>query len=177
MRAFAEFIVRWRYLVLAASLLVTVLLGLQLRHLNVIVDADELLPKEHPFVQVTERVETLFGNRFTVVIGVTVKDGDVYTPATLGKVIAITEALAATPGITPGNLQSLAATRAKDLAGSSEGLQVSRLLDHEPADVAAAQAIAQGGELAPRIGHGRWLTLLGDGGDGTKPRHGFGVVA
>ena len=143
MRAFAEFIVRWRYLVLAASLLVTVLLGLQLRHLNVIVDADELLPKEHPFVQVTERVETLFGNRFTVVIGVTVKEGDVYTPATLGKVIAITEALAATPGITPGNLQSLAATRAKDLAGSSEGLQVSRLLDHEPADVAAAQAIAQ----------------------------------
>ena len=57
MRAFAEFIVRWRYLVLAASLLVTVLLGLQLRHLNVIVDADELLPKEHPFVQVVEPLE------------------------------------------------------------------------------------------------------------------------
>src|SRR4051812_5311204 len=120
MRRFAEFIVRRRYAVLALSIAVTVALGLQLRNLNVIVDADELLPKGHPFVQVTERVEALFGNRFTVVVGITAKDGDVYTPQILDKVIKVTEALAATPGVTPGNLQSLAARRAKDIAGTPE---------------------------------------------------------
>ncbi len=146
MRRFAEFIVRRRVAVLALSVAVTLALGLQLRNLNVIVDADELLPKAHPFVQVTERVEALFGNRFTVVVGITAKQGDVYTPEILGKVIKVTEALAATPGVTPGNLQSLAARRAKDIAGTPEGLEVHRLLERQPADAAAARAVA--GRLA-----------------------------
>ena len=104
------------------------MLGLQLRNLQVIVDADELLPRDHPFVQVTERVQAVFGNRYTVVIGITPKSGDVFTQETLGKVLAVTDALVATPGVTPGNIQSLAAPRAKDIGGNSEGLVVSREL-------------------------------------------------
>ena len=141
MQGYADFIVRNRVGVLIMSLVITVLLGLQLRNLSVIVDADELLPKNHPFVQVTERVQTLFGNRFTVVIGITPRSGDVFTPAVLGKVLKATDALAATPGVTPGNIQSLAAPRAKDIAGNAEGLVVSRLLESVPADLAAAQAV------------------------------------
>lgn len=142
MRGFAGFIVKNRLGVLALSLVVTLILGLQLRHLNVVVDADELLPKNHPFVLVTERVEALFGNRFTVVIGITARDGDVYTPEILDKVIRVTEALAATPGVTQANLQSLAARQAKDIVGTPEGLQVSRLLERKPADLASARAVA-----------------------------------
>jgi hydrophobe/amphiphile efflux-3 (HAE3) family protein len=138
---YANLVVKYRLVVLLASLALTVLLGLQLRNLSVIVDADELLPREHPFVQVTERVQEVFGNRYTVVIGITPKSGDVFTPETLGKVLAVTNAMIATPGVTPGNIQSLAAPRAKDIAGNSEGLQVSRLLDHVPADRAEALAI------------------------------------
>ena len=141
--AFASFIVRHRAVVLIASLFITVLLGLQLRNLTVIVDADELLPRAHPFVQVTERVQALFGNRFTVVIGITPKSGDVFTPETLGKVLAVTDAMIAMPGVTPGNIQSLAAPRAKDIGGNAEGLVVSRLLDHVPATRAEALAIRQ----------------------------------
>lgn len=142
MLGFGEFVVKWRRVVLAATLLVTVLLGLQLGHLKVIVDADELLPKDHPFVQVTEQVEALFGNRYTVVIGITPRTGDVFTPQVLGKVVTLTEALAQTPGVIPGNLKSLAAPRSKDIAGTSEGLSVSRLLDAVPPDNAAARAVA-----------------------------------
>ena len=141
MHAYASFVVRHRVAVLIASLILTVLLGLQLRNLSVIVDADELLPRDHPFVEVTERVQALFGNRYTLVIGITPKSGDVFTPAVLAKVLTVTNALIATPGVTPGNIQSLAAPRAKDIAGNAEGLLVSRLLDHVPASVAEAQAI------------------------------------
>lgn len=141
MHAYASFVVRNRIAVLIASLILTVLLGLQLRNLSVIVDADELLPRDHPFVEVTERVQSLFGNRYTLVIGITPKTGDVFTPAVLAKVLTVTDALIATPGVTPGNIQSLAAPRAKDIAGNAEGLLVSRLLDHVPASVAEAQAI------------------------------------
>ncbi|MBC7634871.1 MAG: outer membrane lipoprotein-sorting protein [Acetobacteraceae bacterium] len=143
MRAYANFVVRNRVVVLVLSLVITVLMALQLRHLEVIVDADELLPRDHPFVEVTERVQAVFGNRYTVVIGVTPTSGDVYTPATLGKLLAVTDALIATPGVTPGNIQSLAAPRAKDIAGNAEGLVVSRLLDHVPASRAEALAIKE----------------------------------
>ncbi len=141
MTKYANFIVNNRVTVLVVSLLLTILAGLQLRNLTVIVDADELLPRDHPFVEVTEKVQALFGNRYTVVIGITPKSGDVYTPAVLAKVLKATDALIATPGVTPGNIQSLAAPRAKDIAGNSDGLVVSRLLDHVPADRAAALAI------------------------------------
>jgi predicted RND superfamily exporter protein len=140
-RAYAEVIIARRWLVLALSLLIAILLGLQLRNLTVIVDADELLPRDHPFVEVTERVQSLFGNRYTVVIGITPHSGDVYTPETLGKVIAATDALAATPGVTPGNLQSLAAPRAKHIGGDAEGLIVQRLLETVPASRAEALTI------------------------------------
>lgn len=141
MERFANLVVAQRRWVLAATLLLTLLLGLQLRHLNVIVDADELLPRDHPFVEVTERVQALFGNRYTVVIGITPKQGDVWQPAVLGKVLAITDRLAATPGVTRANLQSLAAPRAKDIDGNADGLIVSRLLDHVPASLAEARAV------------------------------------
>jgi predicted RND superfamily exporter protein len=143
LRNHANLVVKHRLWVLLASLAITVVLGLQLRNLSVIVDADELLPRDHPFVQVTERVQAVFGNRYTVVIGITPKLGDVYTPETLGKVLAVTNALIATPGATPGNIQSLAAPRAKDIDGTAEELAVSRLLDHVPANRAEALAIKQ----------------------------------
>lgn len=138
---YGEWVVRNRLVMLVITLTITVLMGLQLRNLSVIVDADELLPRDHPFVVVTERVQEIFGNRFTVVIGVTPQSGDVFTPATLGKVLDITQRLSVTEGVAPGNIQSLAAPRAKDISGNADGLVVSRLLDHVPATLAEAQAI------------------------------------
>jgi hypothetical protein len=140
-RNYAEFIIKNRWFVLGFSLLITIVLGLQLRNLNIIVDADELLPRDHPFVEVTEKVQQVFGNRYTVVIGITPRTGDVYTPEILGTVIAVTNALATTPGVTQGNIQSLAAPRAKDIAGDAEGLVVHRLLENVPASRADALAI------------------------------------
>lgn len=140
---FARFIVERRHWVLAAVAIATLVLGLQLRSLSVIVDADELLPRGHAFVQVTERVQALFGNRFSVLIGITPKQGSVWTPETLSKVKRLTDALAATPGIKIGNLQSLAARTAKDIRDAPDGLEVTPLLAAIPADTAAARLIAQ----------------------------------
>ena len=180
MRAYASFIVRHRLAVLLLSLALTLGLGLQLRNLSVIVDADELLPKDHPFVEVTERVQDVFGNRFTVVVGITPRTGDVYTPEVLGKVLTATERLAATPGVTRGNIQSLAAPRAKDIAGDAEGLRVSRLLDHVPASLAEAQAVkaaaCRQSRLSQRAGqrgwpHRRHLCRVPEGPQGLWPCH------
>lgn len=142
MSKFANFIVGNRVFVVIFSLIATILFASSLRNITVIVDADELLPRDHPFVEVTERVQALFGNRYTVVIGITPKTGTVYTPEALGAVVRVTDAIAAMPGLTAGNLQSLAAPRAKDISGGAEGLRVARLLDHVPADLAEAKAVA-----------------------------------
>ncbi|PZN94910.1 MAG: RND transporter [Alphaproteobacteria bacterium] len=179
LRTYAALVVQHRKVILALSLLLTVLLGLQLRNLDVIVDADELLPRDHPFVQVTERVQAVFGNRYTVVIGVTPANGDVFTPKTLGKVLAVTNALVTTPGVAAGNIQSLAAPRAKDIAGNAEGLTVSRLLDHVPATLAEAQAVKARLAANPQY---RDVLVSRDGGTAAiyvefkKDPKGFGAV-
>jgi predicted RND superfamily exporter protein len=140
---FANLVVGHRRLVLMITLALTLFLGAQLRNLNVIVDADELLPRDHPFVEVTERVQALFGNRYTVVIGITPKTGDVWQPAVLARVLAVTDRLAQTEGVTRANLQSLAAPRAKDISGDADGLLVSRLLDHVPSSVDEAWRVRE----------------------------------
>jgi len=85
-RRYAETVIRWRLVVIALTAVVTLLLGLQITQLRVIVDPARMLPQEHPYVSVTNRVEQLFGSKYVIVVGVTPREGTALTPAVLEKV-------------------------------------------------------------------------------------------
>jgi uncharacterized membrane protein YdfJ with MMPL/SSD domain len=98
MRSFVTWVVLRRRLVVALVLLVTLALLVPLRNLEIIVDTDQLLPQEHPYVVATKTVERIFGSRYTVVVGMTPTQGDMLQPEMLAKLKGATDALGATPG-------------------------------------------------------------------------------
>jgi hypothetical protein len=112
--------------------LTTVLLLLPLRHLEVIIDTDQLLPQAHPYVIATKAVEHLFGNRYTVVVGMSARDGTVLTPHRLEKLKGLSAAMAAVPGAQRANLRSLASPKIKNIVGTEDGISARAMLPTLP---------------------------------------------
>ncbi|MEY3264225.1 MAG: hypothetical protein RL717_1702 [Pseudomonadota bacterium] len=133
MRSYIGFIVRFRWAVLALVLLATVFLHFRGQALTVIIDPNNIVPRSHPFVATTLKVEEIFGSRYVGVIGITPKEGDVFNPKVLEKVQRITAKLRETPRVVKANLLSVAARRAKDIRGTEEGMEVKQMMGDVPA--------------------------------------------
>ena len=132
MQRYVEFILKIRWLVIAAVLLITVGLVLQAKNLKIIIDPDAVLPQSHPYVIGTNKVDKIFGSKFVAVIGVTPKSGDIFQPAVLEKIRAITMEIRDKPGVVKENLLSLAAGKAKDIRGNADGMEVRTLMTKVP---------------------------------------------
>lgn len=129
MKSFITLIVTYRRWVLAAIALITVLCCLQLRQLHIVIDTAKLLPPDHPNVIGTISAEKLFGSRHVVVVGVTANDGtSAYSPPVLNAIVALTKALADTPGVKRHTLMSASANGAKTISGSASELKVESML-------------------------------------------------
>jgi predicted RND superfamily exporter protein len=131
-RRYAETIIRWRFAVIALTAVATLLLGLQITQLRVIVDPARMLPQDHPYVSVTNRVEQLFGSKYVVVVGITPREGTALTPAVLEKVRRMTDAFLVAPGVVRSSVSSLAAPRSKGIVGTPDGMLVRPLMETVP---------------------------------------------
>ena len=132
MRSYINFIVRFRWAVLALVLIATVFLHFRGQTLTVIIDPNNIVPRSHPFVATTLKVEEVFGSRYVGVIGITPKEGDVFNTKVLEKVQRITAKLRETPRVVKANLLSVAARRAKDIRGTDEGMEVKQMMTDVP---------------------------------------------
>jgi len=143
MRRYVEGVIRYRLLVIGLTVLISAALASQISQLRVIIDPNIMLPQDHPFVAATNQVERLFGSKYIIVIGITPKQGDAFSPHVLGKVQRLTTALLATPGVIKENVLSLAARRAKSIVGTPEGIEVRPLMETIPQTPAAVAALRQ----------------------------------
>ncbi|HEY5995320.1 MAG TPA: MMPL family transporter [Gallionellaceae bacterium] len=132
MRTYIGWILRYRWLVIALTVVITALAISQARNLRIVIDPNTMLPQSHPYVSTTLKVEQVFGSKYIIVIGVTPKSGDIYQPEVLGRIQRITAQLMQTPGVVKENLLSLSARRAKDILGTPDGMQVSPLMREIP---------------------------------------------
>ena len=132
MRGYIGWVLRYRWLVIALTVIITALAVSQARNLRIVIDPNTMLPQSHPYVATTLKVEQIFGSKYIIVIGVTPKTGDIYQPAVLGRIQRITAALLQTPGVVKENLLSLSARRAKDIVGTAEGMEVRPLMREVP---------------------------------------------
>ncbi len=133
-----------RRLVVVGTVVITALLLTQLRSLSIIIDPDDALPQTHPYIVTNNQVEKIFGNKFTVVIGISAKEGTIYQPHVLEKVHRITAKLSQQPGIVKSNLNSLSARKAKNISGNSEGMVVAPLMEKVPSSEAELEALKKG---------------------------------
>jgi predicted RND superfamily exporter protein len=136
-------VIRFRWWVLAAVLVVTAALGAAATRLHIEVDPDRLLPQDHPFIQTLNEVHALFGDKNLIVIGLFPHDGEVFTPRFLAKVAEVTARIKKVPGVNKSLVQSLAAQQAKDVRGSGDVVTVERVMATPPTDRAGADEVRQ----------------------------------
>ena len=125
-------IVRYRLVVIAAALALSAFFAMQIGSLRVIVDPNDNLPQEHPYVIATNEIERIFGGRNLVVIGVESVTGDIFQPAILAKLVRLTDGILKIPGVVRSNVISLASRKAKDIAGTEDGMRVHQLMEAVP---------------------------------------------
>lgn len=127
-----KLVVRYRVAVVMASVLLSVAMAFQAKDLKVIIDADKILPPNHPYTVGAHKISDAFGLKYSLVIGVAPRSGDVYQEDVADAVKSITDQLAKTPDVIPGNILSFAARKAKSIQGEAEGLTVRPLLPARP---------------------------------------------
>ncbi len=132
LRSYVDFIVKFRWVVIVIVLALTAFLSSRGGNLTVIIDPNNIVPRSHPFIATTLKVEEVFGSRYVAVIGITPKQGDVFQPFVLEKVQRITNKLRETPRIVKTNILSLSARRAKDIRGTREGMEVKQMMADVP---------------------------------------------
>lgn len=149
MKSYIEWIIKYRVAVIGLTILITVLAVFQARSIEIIIDPSTMMPQSHPYVSTSTQVEEVFGSKHVVVIGITPKQGDIYQPVVLEKVQRITAAFLQVPGVVKENLLSLSAKRAKNIAGTAEGLEVKSLMATVPATASQMSALRAAVEKNP----------------------------
>ncbi len=130
MKAYIQWIVRHKKVVLLIVALMTVLLGSQIRNLRIVIDPVAMLPKAHPNVIGTNTAEAIFGSKYVVVVGLSAADGGTaLRPEVLEVVTKLTQALAEVPGVKRHTLLSAASEKAKSITGINGEMQVVPMLE------------------------------------------------
>lgn len=92
MTAYGHWVVRWRWLVLIATLSVAVVLAAGARHLAFSTDYRVFFGKDNPQLAAFDAVEKIYSKNDNVLFAVTPGDGEVFTADTLTAVQELTEA-------------------------------------------------------------------------------------
>jgi predicted RND superfamily exporter protein len=141
--------IRYRYWVMVAVLAVTVGLMSQIRHLQVVLTQDNMLPQSNHYVVTGNEIEDAFGHRYSVAIAVTATHGSIYQTAVLEKVKRITARIMNAPAVIRTSVTGLAARKVKSIAGNEEGMVVHPLMDKVPQDRAGLDALRNAVALNP----------------------------
>ncbi|NJM31874.1 MAG: MMPL family transporter [Limnobacter sp.] len=138
---YAALVIQYRLAVVIVTALITCLALFQAKNIKLIIDMNATLPQSHPYISTTNDVEAIFGSKYVVVVGISPKSGEIYTPAIIDKAKRISAALEKTPGILADNMASITARRAKTISSSAEGIEVRALAEKGPTTQAQADAL------------------------------------
>lgn len=120
--------IRRRAAVVAAIGIVTVLFGLLALKVEIKTVFSDLLPSNHPYIKVHEEFKKTFGSSNLVSIMIEAESGDIFTPATLGKIQKVTKDLQLVEGVDQYQIISLAAKKMKEVRASTEGIDIQPLM-------------------------------------------------
>lgn len=110
-------------ILLSVSIITLVFAAFALR-LDMVTRFDELLPQNHPFVQVHNQYAPTFGGANAISIMLEVKDGTIFTKETLTKIFEITQRLDKVYGVNHELVNSIAHRTNRRVRMLSGGMQV-----------------------------------------------------
>lgn len=121
MTNFARFAIRHRLAALLLILGVTTPFFYYLLQVSLFPTFDDLLP-DHPFIRVHKQVRDQFEGASLVSIALMVKEGDIFNPKTLQKIMLLTDRMEYLPGVNHNQIESIAHLRTRTLKITPEGL-------------------------------------------------------
>ncbi|HYB91069.1 MAG TPA: MMPL family transporter [Candidatus Binataceae bacterium] len=115
---FGDWILRRRFAVLLAIGALTAFFGYFAARTHQVTSFGDLLPQNHPFVQIAHKYDTYFGAVNNVTIMIEAREGTIYTPEILAKIVRITRNMDVVYGIQHGSVRSMVtASYFRPLAG------------------------------------------------------------
>ncbi len=138
-RSYIEWLLTHARLVAIGIIVLTAFWASQLPALRVEIDPDANLPQGHPYIRALRSLETKFGEKNLLVIGLFPADGRVFTPRFLTKLQRITNRVRDLPGVVHSSYLAIASPIAKSIEGQGDTLLVRPLLDHAPTSDADAE--------------------------------------
>jgi predicted RND superfamily exporter protein len=141
MTTWINLMIRHRYWVMGAVLAVTIGLMSQIRHLEIIVSSDNMLPQSNHYIRTGNEIEGTFGHKYPVAIAVTAAHGTIYQTPILEKIKRITARIANDPAVIKSSVTGLAARKVKGIEGNEEGMIVNALMDKVPRDQPGIDAL------------------------------------
>ncbi|MBF0454160.1 MAG: MMPL family transporter [Magnetococcales bacterium] len=130
-RRYARFVMNNRRIIFAIVALTTLLAAFQIHKLDIRNDPDTLLPPSNRYVATNAYAESHFGMGNMMVVGVEIKEGDIYQPWFINMVQEIHQKMADLPTSRPENFLSLAAQKVKYMGTDENGLIFKRLIPTE----------------------------------------------
>jgi len=128
---FSHGLIRYRYGFLSLCLLISLFFIYQLKFLSFKTNLGDFYPLKHPYLDIQNKLNSVFGGLNQVSLAIEVKEGTILNPATLDKVWQITNQLYLTDGINAGRIVSLSARKIKHIEANEEGF-VTQWLMHDP---------------------------------------------
>ena len=129
--AYADFVLKFRWLIIALLVGITVAGALQVQNLDIRNDPDTLLPPSNRYVATNLYAEAEFGMGNIMVFALKVKEGDIYQPWFINKVQELHRDLEALPNSRPANFINIAAQKIKYMSTDDYGLVFKRLIPTE----------------------------------------------
>ena len=129
---YVRFVVRHRWLVLAAVLVLTAVVASGMAKLRTEFNVERSLPANHHFVQVDKAIRATFGGRRSVIVAIVPRTGDVWQTPVLEVVRDFTLAALRLPDIMAQNVVSLAAPAVRVVEESGGTIKVDYLMRDVP---------------------------------------------
>ncbi|WP_138378915.1 efflux RND transporter permease subunit [Luteithermobacter gelatinilyticus] len=108
-------------LILGLLLAITVFFAVQIPAVKMYSDFADLLPQEHPYIQLHNDIRDNFGGANVVVVGIEVEEGTIFTNETLALIHRLTQAVDNLPGINHNLVSSLTHRTTRKVWLSEEG--------------------------------------------------------
>jgi predicted RND superfamily exporter protein len=137
---FSRFFIRHRRVNLALIGAATAFFGYHALQLQVFSQFIDLLPRQHPFIQVYEKYNRRFGSANVVAAALVAKGGNLYDERVLEKVYAFTDQIDKVEGVDHGQVTSITSLTVRDQEIDAEGtLRSTQLVGDEIVSLLEAQ--------------------------------------
>jgi len=92
---------------LVLIILATVYFGMQIPGVRMYSDFADLLPQEHPYIQLHNQIRDSFGGANNIIMSVAVKQGDIFTDDVIKRIDRLTQKIDTLPGVNHNTVASI----------------------------------------------------------------------